>query len=383
MIARKFISSVTALILLMSMISPIEVRAEEYVEETGYMVSLDDDISVSDEYDKNITQAQAHKAIMAMQEKYPTGTPWTNENYYAWHGGVYSGGYGCAAFAFMLSDAAFGTAKARIHYDFTSLMVGDIVEVKNKVEGSDNGHSFVVLDIFDTYITIAEGNYNEQVNWGRKVTFTEISSTGQKVITRYADSEAVRLKSATASVTYKDKNKICTKLTTNLNDISDLEFSWEVSQGDGNWTQLRGWTKGVSEMTWMPEAYGDYAIRGKVRKAGDDSVVLSSDVNVLFREHIKGICQMPYQGAGGGFLIGFETYDNPNGDYRYEMLILDCTLLAEGKDAWIYTTGKCLVPETSFWTIWQPKYGYYWTLFRLYDKDGNLLDESCYGFQNI
>ena len=381
MIARKFISSVTALILLMSMISPIEVRAEEYVEETGYMVSLDDDISVSDEYDKNITQAQAHKAIMAMQEKYPTGTPWTNENYYAWHGGVYSGGYGCAAFAFMLSDAAFGTAKARIHYDFTSLMVGDIVEVK--APGSDFGHSFVVLDIFDTYITIAEGNYNEQVNWGRKVTFTEISSTGQKVITRYADSEAVRLKSATASVTYKDKNKICTKLTTNLNDISDLEFSWEVSQGDGNWTQLRGWTKGVSEMTWMPEAYGDYAIRGKVRKAGDDSVVLSSDVNVLFREHIKGICQMPYQGAGGGFLIGFETYDNPNGDYRYEMLILDCTLLAEGKDAWIYTTGKCLVPETSFWTIWQPKYGYYWTLFRLYDKDGNLLDESCYGFQNI
>ena len=381
MIARKFISSVTALILLMSMISPIEVRAEEYVEETGYMVSLDEDISVSDEYDKNITQAQAHKAIMAMQEKYPTGTPWDEDKEYVWNGGIFSKVKGCFAFAFMLSDAAFGTAKAIKHFDFNNLMVGDVVAVNKPGQGYD--HSFVVLDIYDTYITIAEGNNNDQVKWGRKISLQEIYDRGQYVLTRYPDSEGVKLKSATASLTYKDKNKVRVNMTTNLTDNSELEFSWEVSQGDGNWETLCGWIKGEPEYTWMPEAYGDYVIRGKVRKAGDDSVVLSSDVNVLFREHIKGICQMPYQGAGGGFLIGFETYDNPNGDYRYEMLILDCTLLAKGEDAWIYTTGKCLVPETSFWTIWQPKYGYYWTLFRLYDKDGNLLDESCYGFQNI
>ena len=99
---------------------------------------------------------------------------------------------------------------------------------------------------------------------------------------------------------------------------------------------------------------------------------------------IKGICQMPYYGEGGGYLIGVETYSNPNQEYQYELLILDCTLLAQGKDAWIYTTNKCNVSDgNSFWTVWQPQYGYYWTLFRVYDKNGYMLDEKCYGFQNI
>ena len=95
---------------------------------------------------------------------------------------------------------------------------------------------------------------------------------------------------------------------------------------------------------------------------------------------IKGKCQMPYTGAGGGYLIGVETYEDNN--YLYEMLILDCTLLRDGKDAWVYTTGKCKVPENCLWTIWQPQYGYYWTLFRVYDSSGVLLEEQCYGFVN-
>lgn len=98
---------------------------------------------------------------------------------------------------------------------------------------------------------------------------------------------------------------------------------------------------------------------------------------------IKGICQMPYTGAGGGYLIGFESYDNPNQSYTYEMLILDCSLLAQDLPAWIYTTGRCSVDSGSaLWTVWQPQYGYYWTLFRLYDENGNLIDEKCYGFKN-
>ena len=93
---------------------------------------------------------------------------------------------------------------------------------------------------------------------------------------------------------------------------------------------------------------------------------------------------MPYTGRGGGYLIGFETYSNPNQSYSYEMLILDCNLYQQGKDAWVYSTGKCKVAQgNALWTIWQPQYGYYWTLFRLYDKKGNLIDEVCYGFQNV
>ncbi len=97
---------------------------------------------------------------------------------------------------------------------------------------------------------------------------------------------------------------------------------------------------------------------------------------------IKGKCQMP--NPGGGYLIGFESFDNPNQSYRYEMLILDCTLLAQDLPAWIYTTGQCVMSEgNALWTVWQPQYGYYWTLFRLYDESGTMIDEACYGFENI
>ncbi|MBQ7707984.1 MAG: L,D-transpeptidase [Lachnospiraceae bacterium] len=99
--------------------------------------------------------------------------------------------------------------------------------------------------------------------------------------------------------------------------------------------------------------------------------------------YIKGKCQMPYTGEGGGYLIGVESFENPNQSYRYEMLILDCTLLAENKTAWIYSTGQCGVAEgNALWTIWQPQYGYYWTLFRVFDENGNMLDEACFGFVN-
>ena len=101
------------------------------------------------------------------------------------------------------------------------------------------------------------------------------------------------------------------------------------------------------------------------------------------KQYIKAKCQMPYQGKGGGWLIGFETYDNPNNSYQYEMLILDCNLYVQGLPAWTYTTGKCGSTGNALWTIWQPQYGYYWTLFRVYDKNGNLLDEECYGFANV
>lgn len=98
---------------------------------------------------------------------------------------------------------------------------------------------------------------------------------------------------------------------------------------------------------------------------------------------IVGICQMPNPGQGGGFLIGVETTPLEKGNYKYEILILDCTLLARGEDAWIYTTGKFETGTNSAWIVWQPEYGYYWTLFRIYDEKDNLLDEKCYGFQNI
>ena len=111
--------------------------------------------------------------------------------------------------------------------------------------------------------------------------------------------------------------------------------------------------------------------------------VSANNYDNIHHNYIKDKCQMPYWGEGGGYLIGFETYDNPNNEYYYEMFIMDLSLYAAcSPTPWVYRTGMARVPECAFWTIWQPQYGYYLTLFRLYDKDGNTLDEVCYGFAN-
>lgn len=52
--------------------------------------------------------------MIPFRAKYPEGAPWDGSEYYEWNGGVYTGGYGCVAFAFMLGDAAFGELPARV-----------------------------------------------------------------------------------------------------------------------------------------------------------------------------------------------------------------------------------------------------------------------------
>ena len=177
-----------------------------------------------------------------------------------------------------------------------------------------------------------------------------------------------------------DKNGITAGMTTSNLNKSDTEYCWLYYE-DGTWKVAQDWKTGNEWLSWKPEKYGDYVLMARARSISNPAKGEEASVAVSYHPNIKGKCQMPYTGEGGGYLIGVESYDNA--DYQYEMLILDCTLLAEGKDAWTYTTGKCSVPENSFWTIWQPQYGYYWTLFRVYDKNGNLIDEDCYGFENI
>lgn len=180
------------------------------------------------------------------------------------------------------------------------------------------------------------------------------------------------------------KTDILAGMTYQITEKADVEFSWYVSEDGNQWACVQGWKENDEWIRWTPDRYGDYTLRCIARVQGNPSSVIDTSVPISFHPYIKGKCQMPYTGEGGGYLIGVETYDNPNQSYTYEMLILDCTLLAQGKDAWIYTTGRCGVAQgNALWTVWQPQYGYYWTLFRVYDADGNLIDEACYGFQNI
>ena len=136
-------------------------------------------ITVKNKQTSALTADKVYQSIIAMKSKYPEGMRWTNDNYYQWKGGVFSGGYGCAGFAFAMSDAAFGNLPARMHYDFSEIKVGDIVRINY------GSHSVIVLKVQKDSVTVAEGNYNSSIHWGREITMAEIKASGTYVMTRY------------------------------------------------------------------------------------------------------------------------------------------------------------------------------------------------------
>lgn len=121
-------------------------------------------VKVIQEENGSLNADQVYQSMIALQEKYPEGTSWTNDNYYGWKGGIYSGGYGCAAFAMRLSDEAFGSRPARKYTDKSKVRVGDILRINNDT------HFVIVLAVNKGgTVTIAEGNYNYSVHWGREL----------------------------------------------------------------------------------------------------------------------------------------------------------------------------------------------------------------------
>lgn len=126
--------------------------------------------------------------IMELQKLYPTGTSWTNENrrygFKASNRTNYTG-RGCAAFAFMASDYAFGTLPVKELRSFNNIRVGDIIRYMNDT------HSVIVTDVYSDYVIVAEANITLEgyesgiVYWGRKVYKKDIKATGTYIYTRW------------------------------------------------------------------------------------------------------------------------------------------------------------------------------------------------------
>lgn len=127
-----------------------------------------------------LTEPEIYQSMLSLRGEYYEGRPWTNANYYGWNGGYYSGGYGCAGFAFRLSDEAFGSNRCRFVYeiDYDTVRVGDILRINNDT------HSVIVLEKHDSYVVIAEGNYNSSIHWGRSLTKEKVEASDY-VLTRY------------------------------------------------------------------------------------------------------------------------------------------------------------------------------------------------------
>lgn len=126
--------------------------------------------------------ATVQSAIYALQSVYPEGMGWGMEKYAEFHGGLYCGGYACAAFAITVSDAVFGTLPARKIYDINSVRVGDVVSY---ITEYGIGHSVVVLSVGEDSITCCEGNYGGMVHWGRTISKAELQSSLKEIWTRY------------------------------------------------------------------------------------------------------------------------------------------------------------------------------------------------------
>ncbi len=237
--------------------------------------------------------------------------------------------------------------------------------------------------------------YQGAVIWytddNKELTFHEIklASMSYNQVTAQPDAtelrpQDIRFESASIVDLVEGREAITARMQVETTGRTNVEYSWYVEQ-NGGWSMISDWKTDDASLVWAP-ANGDYNVlcKARIKEAPDTEIMATT--RVAAHNMIKGKCQMPYtnpETGEPGYLIGVESYENPNQEYLYEMLILDCTLLAEGKDAWIYTTGKFPVTQgNAGWTIWSPQYGYYWTLFRVYDKDGNMLDEACYGFVN-
>lgn len=144
-----------------------------------------------------------YQSMIALKEQdaYKEGTPWTNDEpysdskgYYRWKGGTLDGknivAVGCVAFAFILSDAAFGDLPARMRaaggFSFEDIKVGDILRVNH------DAHTVIVLEVSDAGVVVAEGNistgdHQGKVHWGRAISKEEVMANTSHYITRYPE----------------------------------------------------------------------------------------------------------------------------------------------------------------------------------------------------
>ena len=149
------------------------------------------------------TPAEAYEAMIALKEKdeYKEGTPWTDfepysdeKGYYHWRGGLLDGkrisAVGCVAFAFILSDAAFGDLPARMYeagkFTYEDIKAGDILRVNN------DRHTLIVLEADDAGVVVAEGNISDgdhkgKVHWGRAISRETVMRDASHYITRYPE----------------------------------------------------------------------------------------------------------------------------------------------------------------------------------------------------
>jgi len=279
--------------------------------------------------------------------------------------------------------ASVATCEAPAYY-YESCRVCNVLGEKTFSVGDPLGHNYKADTVKDEARKSEADYYNPAVYYYSCTRCGKVDKTGATFTSGTALKGTVTLNKI--NVTKQDYKGFAANGDVTANPkAATLEYRWRAKRSEDNkgWVVISDWTKANNSLEWTPDIYGKYEVELSVRVAKDDTTIKTKSVEYEYHPYIKGICQMPaalMYPDRNGYLIGVETYD---GAYDVEMLILDCTLYAQGKDAWVYTTNKIQPVNNCMWTIWDPQYGYYWTLYRAFDKEGNLVDEVCYGFENI
>ncbi len=159
-----------------------------------------------------------------------------------------------------------------------------------------------------------------------------------------------------------------------------LDYRWlAYDYSSGGWMLISDWKTNNEWMSWNPRKSGDFLIRGEVRETNNPYNGQNVNIGTHHNQYIKAICQMPNPN-GYGVLMGVET-EKASSNYRYEISVMDCSKV-DTPYPWIYSTGR-VQADKIIWAIAGIPYGYYITLFRIYDSNGNLLDQECYGYANV
>ena len=128
------------------------------------------------------TEEEVYEILTSMKEEYYEGYRWTNGSKYSWNGGMYGKAGGCMAFAYLLSDAAFGDLPAR---KLTGITIDD-VRVGDVLRNGWDSHTVIVLEVHEDHVVIAEGNWNGKVHWGRTLSASEVAASCY-MLTRYPE----------------------------------------------------------------------------------------------------------------------------------------------------------------------------------------------------
>ena len=140
----------------------------------------------------SVSESEVTRKLWAMRSKYPQGMPW-GPNVIRRSDVIVDGkpcdGYGCVAFVFALSDAAFGKERPgqttyrgqKTKSLFMQVRPGDIVAIG---DDENNNHKVIVLEKNRNGVVIAEGNWNFAVNWGRFLSASQVDEASY-VISRY------------------------------------------------------------------------------------------------------------------------------------------------------------------------------------------------------